>query len=243
MPLSDVLPSQVSAEVALLSNSDRETERYIEQILMDVAVEVPFVMVPPELKVVRELLESKHGELMEMEAPTIEGILVTEVGREDAQLELTAVDGMRLRRESLIVSQVVADTPSVVGFAGGRTPKGVFWFVGEPLSRLGEKWLGNPFHYFSWFDPDAYHGGCPNDASTGNHGTYAISFYRRKCLYALIQMGYLLSKRLIPFLVPQGFMNGMDYFLRFWRSQEDSATENESQRKKVEDSEAALTLL
>jgi hypothetical protein len=48
--------------------------------------------------------------------------LVTEVGREDAQPEFPIVDGTELRRESLIASQVTADTPSVAGFVGGRTP-------------------------------------------------------------------------------------------------------------------------
>jgi hypothetical protein len=38
-------------------------------------------------------------------------------------------------------------------------------------------------------------------------------------------------------------MNGMDYFLRFQRSQEDIAAKNESLRKKLGDSEAALVLL
>jgi hypothetical protein len=37
-------------------------------------------------------------------------------------------------------------------------------------------------------------------------------------------------------------MNGMDYFLRFRRSQKDIATEIESLRKKLGDSEAALAL-
>jgi hypothetical protein len=55
-------------------------------------------------------------------------------------------------------------------------------------------------------------------------------------------MGYLSFKRLIPFSISQGFMNGMDYFFRFRRSQEDCISENESLRKKVEDSEAALAL-
>lgn len=38
-------------------------------------------------------------------------------------------------------------------------------------------------------------------------------------------------------------MNGMDYFLKFWRSQEDSTAESESLRKRLEDSEVALALL
>jgi hypothetical protein len=37
-------------------------------------------------------------------------------------------------------------------------------------------------------------------------------------------------------------MNGMDYFFRFGRSQEDCSSENESLRKKAEDSEATLAL-
>jgi hypothetical protein len=52
---------------------------------------------------------------------------------------------MGLRREILIASQVGADTSSVVGSAGCQTLESIFWSVGEPLSRLGEKWLGNPF--------------------------------------------------------------------------------------------------
>jgi hypothetical protein len=71
--------------------------------------------------------------------------LVTEVGREDAQSEFPIVDGTELRRETSIASQVTADTQSVAGFVGGRTPEGIFWSFGEPLTRLGEKWLGNSF--------------------------------------------------------------------------------------------------
>ena len=46
VPLSDAPPSQVFAEVAPLSDSDKEIEQYIEQILTDVVVEVPLVLVP-----------------------------------------------------------------------------------------------------------------------------------------------------------------------------------------------------
>ena len=80
-----------------------------------------------------------------MEALTIKGVLVAEVGREEAQPKLTANDGTGLRREGSITSQVAADTSSVTSSAGGLTLKGVFWSIGEPLSQLGEKWLGNHF--------------------------------------------------------------------------------------------------
>ena len=30
------------------------------------------------------------------------------------------------------------------GSASGWTPEAIYWFLGETLSRLGEKWLGNP---------------------------------------------------------------------------------------------------
>ena len=80
-----------------------------------------------------------------MKASTIKGVSIAEVGREKAQPKLTANDGLGFRKEGSIASQVAIDTPSVAGSAGGRTPKGVFWSIGEPLSRLGEKWLGNPF--------------------------------------------------------------------------------------------------
>jgi hypothetical protein len=38
-------------------------------------------------------------------------------------------------------------------------------------------------------------------------------------------------------------MNGMDYFFRLRRSQEDNISDNEALKKKVEDSKAALTLV
>jgi hypothetical protein len=50
-----------------------------------------------------------------------------------------------LRREGSIASQVATDTSPTVGSVGGRTPEAIFWSIGETLSRLGEKWLGNPF--------------------------------------------------------------------------------------------------
>jgi hypothetical protein len=80
-----------------------------------------------------------------VKAPIVEGFSIIGVDREDAQSKLATVDRMRPRGESLIASQVGADTPSVAGSAGCRTPESIFWFVGEPLSRLGKKWLGNPF--------------------------------------------------------------------------------------------------
>jgi hypothetical protein len=46
---------------------------------MDGAVEVPLVMVPLELAMVGEPLESERGEPTEVEAPTAEGVLVTEL--------------------------------------------------------------------------------------------------------------------------------------------------------------------
>ena len=44
-----------------------------------------------------------------MEALTTKGVLVIEVGREEAQSEFMTIDEMGLRRESLIASQVAAD--------------------------------------------------------------------------------------------------------------------------------------
>jgi hypothetical protein len=66
-PLSDVPSSQVFVKVALLSDSDRENEWYIERILTDVALDEPLVMVPPESTGVGEPLESERGEPMEVE--------------------------------------------------------------------------------------------------------------------------------------------------------------------------------
>jgi hypothetical protein len=37
------------------------------------------------------------------------------------------------------------DTLLAGGSASGRTPEATYWSMGETLSWLGEKWLGNPF--------------------------------------------------------------------------------------------------
>ena len=98
-PLSNVLPYQVSVEATPLSNLDKETEWYIEQILMDVAVEVPSAPVSPKSEGAREPLESEHGEPTGMEAPIVKGISVAEVRRKEARPKLAADDGLGLRKE------------------------------------------------------------------------------------------------------------------------------------------------
>jgi hypothetical protein len=57
--LSDAPPFQVFAEAALPFDSDKETKRYIEQILTDVVVETPLMLVSPELEEVGEPIESE----------------------------------------------------------------------------------------------------------------------------------------------------------------------------------------
>jgi hypothetical protein len=39
----------------------------------------------------------------------------------------------------------VTDTLLVACSAGGQTSKAIFSSTGEPLSQLGEKWMGSPF--------------------------------------------------------------------------------------------------
>ena len=82
---------------------------------------------------------------MEMEALTAEGALITKDRRRNAQPESVAADRVELKRESLIASQAAVDTPSVVGSASGQTLDDIVWSFGEPLTQLGENWLGNPF--------------------------------------------------------------------------------------------------
>jgi hypothetical protein len=113
VPLSDVPPSQVTVEVAPLSDLDKEIERYIEQILTDVAMEEPFVWVSPEVEVVGKPLEPEHGGTTEVEALIVKGVLVAAVGREEARPVFTVDDEPRLGREGLIAGQVATDTPSV----------------------------------------------------------------------------------------------------------------------------------
>lgn len=145
MPLSGMPSFHATAEIIPLSDSDRETEWYLERILTSVAAERPFAQISPDINGVGKSLELEHGRTMEAEAVNIKDASTAAVWRGETQKISTTNYESGLRQEGSIASQIAIDTLPTGGSAGGQTPEAIYWSIGEPLSRLGEKRLGNPF--------------------------------------------------------------------------------------------------
>jgi hypothetical protein len=82
---------------------------------------------------------------MEAEIVTTKDASIVTVGRGETQTIYIANYESGLRREDSIASQATTDTPLAGGSTGGQTLEAIYWSIRETLSRLGEKWLGNPF--------------------------------------------------------------------------------------------------
>jgi hypothetical protein len=154
---------------------------------------------------------------MEVGAMTVKDVSAAAVGKEEARIVSIADYELRLRREGSIASQAATDTPPAGGSIGSRTPEAIFWSIGETLSRLGEKWLGNPFTTLASLipTPTMAEVRAITPQETTNHMIFHFTDVSVSCFDP---DGYLFFKRLIPSFVLQGFMNGIDYFFKFWRS-------------------------
>jgi hypothetical protein len=148
-PLVTISPSDIptfpaSPEILPLSELDRETERYLERILSGMATEGPFARISPNVEEARKNLGLEHGGATEVEAATIKDAS-TSVGEKGETRTISIADyESRLRREGSIASQAAMDTPPAGGSTSGQTLDAIYWSIGDTLSRLGEKWLGNP---------------------------------------------------------------------------------------------------
>jgi hypothetical protein len=121
----------------------------IDQILKDVAfkrtVETPLTVMALEPTKVGESSEPNCSEPMDVELPTAEDSLVAEEKEEEAQHKPTTIKDPKSREKCPTNDQAAVDTPIAIGFVSGRTSETISWSFGEPLSRLGDNWLGNPF--------------------------------------------------------------------------------------------------
>jgi hypothetical protein len=108
-----------------------------------VAAEGPFTRISHDVEEERKNLGLEHGEATEVEATTIKDAS-TLIGEKRETRTISIADyKSRLRREGSIASQAVMDTLPAGGSTSGRTPEAIYWFIGDALSRLGEKLLGN----------------------------------------------------------------------------------------------------
>jgi hypothetical protein len=148
-PLTIMSPSSIPSFHVLvdfrsLSDSNKETEQYLEQILSSVTVESPFAQVSSIADVPEKTLGFKHGGAREAEATTTKEVSASTARRWEIRTISIANYKSRLRREGSIVSQVATYAFLVGGSTSGRTPYAIYWFVSETLNQLGKKWLGNP---------------------------------------------------------------------------------------------------
>jgi hypothetical protein len=61
MPSSSMLSLHSSVETIPLSDSNRETERYLERILSSVATKGPFTQISPDIEGIGKTLELEHS--------------------------------------------------------------------------------------------------------------------------------------------------------------------------------------
>ena len=79
VPLSNVPSSHIPTEALPLSDSNKEIERYLEQIMMGMMVEKPVVQISLDAEGVGKPLELEHDGIIEVEAATVKGVLVPTV--------------------------------------------------------------------------------------------------------------------------------------------------------------------
>jgi hypothetical protein len=127
-----------------LSDSDKETEQYLERMLMNACTESPFAQISPITEVTENFLGSDPSGAKGAGASATKEASALVSGKGEIQTISMADYESRLRREGSIVSQVATDASPVGGSLSGRTPDAIYWSVSETLNRLGKKWLGNP---------------------------------------------------------------------------------------------------
>jgi hypothetical protein len=143
-PLLNAPCFPVPADVGSLSDSDKETEQYLERMLMNASTESPFAQISPLAEATENLLRSDPSGGKGAGASTAKEVSALVSGEGEIRTISMADYESRLRREGSIISQVATDASPVGGSLSGRTPNAIYWSVSETLNRLGEKWLGNP---------------------------------------------------------------------------------------------------
>jgi hypothetical protein len=117
------------------------------------------VQISPDVEGVGKPLKPEHGETTEVEAVIVKDVSVAAVGREEARPAFATDDELRLRREGSIASQVATDTPSAAWLCWWSNPRGYLLVHWGTFVSAGREMAGQPFHYSSWLDPSACHGG------------------------------------------------------------------------------------
>jgi hypothetical protein len=144
VPLQNSPCFPIPTDIGSPSDSDKETERYLERMLMNVSAESPFAQISPLAEATGNPLRSDPSGVKVAEASVAKEVSALVSGEGDIRTISMADYESRLRRESSIISQVATDASPVGGSLSGRTPDAIYWSVSETLNRLGEKWLGNP---------------------------------------------------------------------------------------------------
>ena len=112
-----LIGTQPSREVLIISE---ECGSLATAILPNVLLpQISSAMIPYERVVVREPLEPKHDEPMEVEPFTAKDTLLIEERKGEAQLNSMTTEAMKFRKESSTDNQVIVDTPSTTGFTSG----------------------------------------------------------------------------------------------------------------------------
>jgi hypothetical protein len=139
------IPSfHIPVDIGSLSDSDKETERYLERMLLNAAAESPFAQVSSVAEVAEKILGFEHAGAREAENATTKEVSALTAGKGEIRTISIADYESRLRREGSIASQITTDASPVGGSTSGRTLDAIYWFISETLNQLGEKWLGNP---------------------------------------------------------------------------------------------------
>jgi hypothetical protein len=144
VPLQNSPYFPIPTDIGPPSDSDKETEQYLERMLMNVFAESPFAQISPLAEATGNPLRSDPSRVKVAEASVAKEVSALVSGEGDIRTISMADYESRLRRESSIISQVTTDASPVGGSLSGRTPDAIYWSVSETLNRLGEKWLGNP---------------------------------------------------------------------------------------------------
>jgi hypothetical protein len=126
------------------SDSDKETEQYLERMLMNATAKSPFAQVSSIAEVIEIFLGFDPNGAKGAGASVTKEASALVSGKGKIWTISMADYESRLRREGSIASQVTTDASLVGGSMSGRTPDAIYWFVSEMLNQLGEKWLGNP---------------------------------------------------------------------------------------------------
>jgi hypothetical protein len=95
--------------------------------------------------IVRNPPKLKHDEPMEAEPFASKDTLPIEERRGNALLDSIATKARESRKEGSTDNRVIIDTPMTTGSAISQTLEEMVRLVGEPLSQLGDNWLGKPF--------------------------------------------------------------------------------------------------